>query len=164
MKAIQFALSGEPSAVAQSDAVRLGFACAIMRASPHHARLPISYIERIIEPAIKHRLLKFYFDEDGRPVGYVIWASLAADVEMRFLKQGSWNLHPSEWKEGDSVWIVDFAAPRGHAASIARDLRQIVFAGLPRLRYCRTRGERTSLRELERRDDQPFLSFEQCAR
>ena len=100
--------------------------------------------------ALRHRQIKFYFDEQGRPAGYVIWVQAAADVEQRFISLKRWVLHHSEWNEGDQVWIVEFAARSGYAAAIVQDLRCGLFASLGQLRYARWRRGALQLREITR--------------
>ena len=57
----------------------------------------------------------FFFDREGNPVGYVVWAHLAPDSEKRLLTDPGFLLHPSEWNEGGKTWIIDFCFPAGGA-------------------------------------------------
>lgn len=44
-------------------------------------------------------------------------------------RTGESGLGPGDWNAGDRGWIVDFVAPFGDAAAMARDLRTNVFPG-----------------------------------
>lgn len=143
------AIGSPPSKTAVSRAVAFGFAANILRAAP--ATYTFAYMNRVIAPALRHKQIKFYFDTGGNEVGYVVWAMLAPGVEAQFLSDLEWNLHPSEWNEGENLWILDLVAPHGNFKDIMQDLANNVFAGANMLRYYRIRRgkvvERTILRE-----------------
>jgi cytolysin-activating lysine-acyltransferase len=130
-------IAAHPSERGERVAAKFGYAATVMRHSPLHFKYPMSYFATLIEPALLHDQIKFYFNLRGEPVGFVIWAYLAPDVEERFLRTGNWDLHISEWNEGSSFWIVDFAAPFGHAFSIIRDLKNSVLSSQRVIRYFR---------------------------
>lgn len=124
------------------EACEFGFVYMLMRRSELHKTYPLAYIEQLIEPALKHKCLKFYFDEHGSPVGYAIWATVADDVEERFMRSGRWQLHSSEWNEGATLWLVDFVAPFGHARTMLDDLARLLSSEHSVLRYFRVRRNR----------------------
>lgn len=131
------------------EACEYGFVYMLMRHSPLHQTYPVSYMQQLVESALKHKCLKFYFDELGMPVGYAIWATVADDVEERFMRSGRWQLHPSEWNEGTTLWLLDFIAPFGHARAMLDDLAN-VFAGTHiALRYFRVRHNRLRFGEAQ---------------
>lgn len=143
-------LRNSPSEAAVARASMLGFVAELLRRSRAHSRYSLVYLSSVITPAIEQRLIKLYFGKEGQPVGFVIWAYLESDAEERFLETGEWDLHESEWKEGDTLWIVDFFAPFGHLRPILADLRDSVFKGRRTLRYARTKNERVICKELSR--------------
>jgi cytolysin-activating lysine-acyltransferase len=150
MQLERITLTPEPSAEAHQNAAWLGMACAVLAASDAHQELPLVHLRNVLLPAIRHQQIKFYFDEQGRPAGYVIWAMLAEDVERRFLAHRAWLLHESEWNEGPMVWLVDLAARPGFARAMATQLRHGLFEKLDRLRYGRIRKGQFHLFELSR--------------
>lgn len=129
----------------------IGAAAMLMAMHGNPARRELRYLKRVVEPAVIQDNIKLYFNEDGSLVGYVIWARLAEAVEQQVLETGEFVLHESEWNEGRSFWIVDLLAPYGHFKYIARDLRDVVCAGEPTVRYLRHKGASCLAREAARR-------------
>lgn len=108
----------------------LGRFLTVMTSSAIHSRLAVSYFKLIVEPSIRHRQYRILFDERGNPLGYVIWAALANDVHERMLGGAAWQLHISEWNEGEYFWIVDFVSPGGYLRDFMEMLKaQPSFAG-----------------------------------
>lgn len=138
----------------------LGFACSLIAHSELHSKLPISYLTRVINAALKHRYIKFYFDHEGNASGYVIWAYLAPDVERRIMQRGWWDLHESEWNEGDSLWIVDLVAPYGGGGTreILADLRDTVFPNAPVVSYLRQKNGRAIGKQIGRDSCSAFFA------
>jgi len=129
---------------------QIGYAAMLMVVNGQLGRRPLRYLRQVVEPAVIQRNIKFYFNEEGSLVGYVVWARLAEDVEREVLASGEFALHESEWNEGGSFWIVDLVAPYGHFKYIARDLRDTVCAGEPTVRYLRHKGGACIAREAAR--------------
>jgi hemolysin-activating ACP:hemolysin acyltransferase len=123
-----------PGKSAVSRAINVGIATNILR----FAAVPytFSYIDRVVQPALRHRSIKFYFNNRGNEVGFAVWAFLAPGVENQFLQRGQWDLHISEWNEGESPWIIDLIAPHGHLRKIIEDLDKI-FEKFETVNYCR---------------------------
>ena len=136
----------------------LGFACSLIAHSELHSKFPISYISKVINAAIKHRFIKFYFNSEGNAIGYVIWAYLAPDVEQKVMRTGHWNLHESEWNEGDSLWIVDLLAPYGDIGMILADLRDGVFASANEASYLRLKKDRAIGKQVARESCSYFFT------
>lgn len=93
----------------------IGFACLIIFMCKRYSLLHIVILRYWIVPAIEHKQILFFFDREGNPVGYVVWAHLAPDSEKRLLTDPGFLLHPSEWNEGGKTWIIDFCFPAGGA-------------------------------------------------
>jgi hemolysin-activating ACP:hemolysin acyltransferase len=125
-----------PSKSAVSRAINVGIATNILR----FTRVPynFSYIDRIVLPAIRHRSFKFYFNSRGDEVAFAAWANLAPGVEDQFLRNRQWDLHISEWNEGENLWIIDLVAPHGHLRKIIEDLDGI-FHRFNTVSYCRAK-------------------------
>jgi cytolysin-activating lysine-acyltransferase len=134
----------------QDAAQAVGYACMVMAAAPVHAERQMHCVRSVIEPAVAHKTIRFYFNEGGRPVGYVAWALLGAEAERRVLKTARTDLHMSEWTEGDSLWIIDMLAPFGHLKHIMRDLRDVLFAEHAQVRYCRRKQGKAIAKQIGR--------------
>lgn len=126
---------------------QIGAAAMLMVMQGEAGRRPLRHLRQVVEPAVIQKNIKFYFNEDGSLVGYVVWARLAEAVEEQVIASGRFELHESEWNEGTSFWIVDLVAPYGHFKYIARDLRDVVCAGEPTVRYLRQKGANCLARE-----------------
>ncbi|RQP23675.1 toxin-activating lysine-acyltransferase [Piscinibacter terrae] len=120
-------------------AALLGYAAKLMSQSPAHVGAAMRSLRLLVTPALAQHRIKFYFNEDGQPVGFVVWAFLDEDVEQRVISTAGFQLHESEWNEGRRLWIVDLVAPMGNARYILRDLRDAVFADAPEIQYLRRR-------------------------
>ncbi len=120
-----------------SRAINVGIATNILR----YALVPytFSYIDRVVQPALRHRSIKFYFNKRGDEVGFAAWAYLAPGVEEQFVRRGQWDLHIGEWNEGDRLWIIDLVAPHGHLRKIIEDLDKI-FDKFRTVSYCRVKN------------------------
>ncbi len=115
-------------------------------------RQPMAYIDRIILPALKHEQVKIFYDYRGSPVGFVVWAFLSDLVERRFLEDGAWNLHESEWNEGSNLWIIDVGAPKTSLRKVLRTAIRSLPTGIPVIKYARQRQGLLICFEYERQE------------
>jgi cytolysin-activating lysine-acyltransferase len=150
-------LSRHPSETSASLAEQLGFVVHLMGFSRTHFRYPVPYISKLVEPAIKHRRIRFFFDARGEPAAFVMWAHVSLETEHRFLATGNWNLHASEWNEGDRLWIIDFAAPTGCVRQVLANLRDEQFANEECICYFRVKGDQVISREMFRNEAVGFF-------
>ena len=102
----------------------IGFACLIIFMCRHYSLFQIMTLRLWIVPAIDHKQILFFFDNTDTPIGYVTWAHLAPDSELRLLQDPSFLLHTSEWNEGGKTWIVDFCFPLGGTAEAIKHLKK----------------------------------------
>jgi len=102
----------------------IGFACLIIFMCRHYSLFQIMTLRFWIVPAIDHKQILFFFDNFDMPVGYVTWAHLAPDSELRLLQDPDFLLHTSEWNEGGRTWIVDFCFPLGGTATAIKHLKK----------------------------------------
>lgn len=107
----------------RDHAQQLGLAVMLMLQDKVYSEMQVLCLKVWTEQAILHNQIRFFFNELGSPVGYVAWAYLTDEVERKFAEGGVSPLHPSEWNEGDRLWIMDFCSPRGHTADIVRLLK-----------------------------------------
>jgi hemolysin-activating ACP:hemolysin acyltransferase len=148
---------GEPAEEYRRSCEQFGYAALLMTLSASREEETFGHFRRTIVPAVYQKQIRFYFNEDGLPVGYVVWALLAEDVEQRVLSTGVFDLHDSEWNEGSSLWIVDLVAPLGNLKYVLLDLRDSLFKDHQRVRYLRTKKERTLAREIVRNTRRAFF-------
>jgi hemolysin-activating ACP:hemolysin acyltransferase len=90
----------------QERATLLGYAVMVLLQSKKYSLFQILTIQYWIEQAIALSQIKFFFDWDGSPIGYVTWAYLAQDVEHRLVNDNGFLLHFSEWNEGSDEHYV----------------------------------------------------------
>jgi cytolysin-activating lysine-acyltransferase len=104
----------------QERATLLGYAVMVLLQSKKYSLFQILTIQYWIEQAIALSQIKFFFDWDGSPIGYVTWAYLAQDVEHRLVNDNGFLLHFSEWNEGSNLWVIDFCLPTGNVKEAVR--------------------------------------------
>ncbi|MBA4386174.1 MAG: hypothetical protein C0410_15675 [Anaerolinea sp.] len=101
----------------------IGYACLIIFMCKRYSLLHIVILRYWVVPAIEHKQILFFFDRTSNPIGYVTWAHLAPDSELRLVKDPGFLLHPSEWNEGGKTWIIDFCFPAGGAREAVSQLK-----------------------------------------
>jgi cytolysin-activating lysine-acyltransferase len=97
----------------------------LMLHSPLHRQYSIALFEKQIMPSLMHNQFRYY-EQGGRPIGFVNWAWLTDEVEERF-QTTKYLLSPSEWVAGNKLWFPEFIAPFGQARLIIKDLRTNFF-------------------------------------
>jgi len=102
----------------------IGFACLIIFMCRHYSLFRIMTLRLWIIPAIDHKQILFFFDNTDTPIGYVTWAHLAPDSELRLLQDPSFLIHASEWNEGGKTWIIDFCFPSGGTVDAIKHLKK----------------------------------------
>jgi hemolysin-activating ACP:hemolysin acyltransferase len=150
----------EASDKATKFASDIGFVAYLMARSRSHRQLTIEYFNLIVMPALSVGQLKVYFDDAGDPVGYVIWATVANDVEQRFLRSREPRLHASEWNEGESLWILDFSviSGQGHIKHVLCQMRDALFLHHARVRYFKIKRNLRYIKEIERDNRLSFFA------
>ncbi|RQP23681.1 toxin-activating lysine-acyltransferase [Piscinibacter terrae] len=149
---------GEPADDERRNCTLLGLVSGLMSEAPSHSHLPWAHVSTVLIPAISHRQVKVYFNEDGDPVGYVVWAHLADDVERRAMQTGQFSLHESEWNEGNTLWVLDLLALPGHLKYMLRDMRDSLFASDEAVRYLRIKHNRRMAKEIGREERFGFFA------
>ena len=104
---------------------------------------------QLINAAIQHDQIKVFFNSFGEPVGYVVWALLAEDVEHRFIATQNTRLHLSEWYEGDTLWFLETRFAPGYLPdAIGLGLTQL-FADFSSVRFARRRGDTLLFKQVD---------------
>lgn len=136
---------------------KLGIVIQLMCISKSQHGKSLAYLRNIVEPAIRLELIKLYFNEDGAPVGYIIWAMLDAKGSMLAETQGIHSVEPGLWRLGEMLWVIDFLAPLGNAKYIFRNVRDELFRESPSWQYSReTKNGRKVNRRISRRSGLPL--------
>ena len=101
-----------------------GYLCHIMSGFPSHQGKTVEYARLLLRAAMAHHQMKIFFDAEGAPVGFAVWAYLADETIARLEKEGQCLLHVSEFNEGKKLWLVDFLVAPGrlrHAIALLRN-------------------------------------------
>ncbi len=69
-------------------------------------------INEEVLPAYRHGKIRFFYQYDQIPVGFVTWAHLSPETEARIIGTLDPWLHISEWNEGKSFWLKYMYLPR----------------------------------------------------
>jgi len=138
-------------------ATTVGFVCGLARSSLLHAQMSSGALIDMLYPAMHLGQVKIYFNNYGECMGYVVWATLAPDVERRFIRDKNINLHPTEWNEGISLWIIDFLVLRGSLQYVLADLRDRQFAAYETLTYFRIKNGKRIFKRVGRTDGGRFF-------
>lgn len=147
----------EPAGEEKEAYLWLGYVCELMSRCHGHRMMTLGTLNRILKPAIAHRQIKVFFNDERKVVGYVVWAMLAPDVEDRFINKQEYDLHYSEWDEGDSLWVLDFSAPDGHMKYILAYLRDSLFFNAAAIRYFRIKHGKLFIKEMQRNERFSFF-------
>jgi cytolysin-activating lysine-acyltransferase len=106
----------------------IGHAVCLMSRSPMHKHLMITDIEWLVTPPIMLNQFRLW-QKDGNPVGFAFWAYLGEEAEERIVTKGIRRLMPTDWKSGDTLWLIDFISPFGGQDEMLKELREQVHAG-----------------------------------
>ena len=82
------------------------------------ARLSLHDLSQWLLPALRTQqfiLASENIDGQKRPVAYMSWANLTAEVESRYVDNPDEGLSPQEWAVGDRMWVIDWMTPFGHS-------------------------------------------------
>jgi cytolysin-activating lysine-acyltransferase len=86
-------------------------------------QLPLQDLSHWLLPALRSRqfiLASETVDGQTRPVAYMSWANLNAQVEGRYVDNPDEGLTPQEWTCGDRMWVIDWMTPFGHSQPFSR--------------------------------------------
>ena len=116
-------------------AARVGFAALAMATHPYYAGFQYASLVDWIRPPILHRQIRFFFDDNGKPVGFIAWAMINERTEQHLLDDAQYQLHVSEWNEGPIVWITDVCVLPRHYRQAFRLLQRDAFSRYPLIKF-----------------------------
>ncbi len=127
-----------PAKAAPTVASILGEICWLFSMTPSHRYFFMADLEWLVMTPVMKQQFRIYRDENGRPMGLVLWAKLNADAEERLL-QGSTRMRPQDWTSGDRHWIIDVVDLTGgqRAQQMIDEMKSTVFKETP-FKYHRT--------------------------
>jgi cytolysin-activating lysine-acyltransferase len=100
-------------------------------------------------PAIRLRQIEFLYSSHGQVIAFGTWAWLTESVVEAMTTEDGYELHISEWNEGDQLWIVDIFAPYGDARNMVRKMRNLHFPHADRARALRRYGDGKAPRAID---------------
>lgn len=117
----------------------IGHAVWLMSRSPLHKHLMLTDIEWLLMPPIMLNQFHMWNDQ-GRPHGFASWAYFGEEQEERIADKGIRRLMPTDWKTGESLWLIDFVAPFGGQEKMVEELRLKILPG-KRMKMLQARAE-----------------------
>lgn len=112
---------------AWNEAQALGAAVWLWMHSATHRDAPLHTLNALLLPAIANRQFIIGY-EQGRPVFYAAWCWFSPEAEQRYLQSPAISLPAQDWNSGERLWFLDWVAPFGHSARLARLLQRHLFA------------------------------------
>jgi cytolysin-activating lysine-acyltransferase len=88
--------------------------------------LPLQGLSQWLLPALRSKqfiLASETVDGQTRPVAYMSWANLNAQIESRYVDNPDKGLMPQEWTGGDRMWVIDWMTPFGHSKAFHQAVR-----------------------------------------
>lgn len=122
-----------------NEAEILGAGAWLFSQSPKHREMPLHVFSCQLLSAIEHRQF-LLGSRAGEPLFYLSWAKFDVDAEARFLQHGAVALAPRDWDSGGRLWIIDWIAPFGHTATMAKIMRRQLFRYWTGRMICRRSG------------------------
>lgn len=86
--------------------------------SRYHKTRPLAQVQAGFDIPLRlsqYRVLR----SNGYPRAFFTWAGLSPEAERHFAVDHA-PLRPEQWNSGDSLWVVDLAAPFGHLDQVIR--------------------------------------------
>lgn len=119
----------------------LGYIVFILARIPARALWPLVTIKVWLEPPVLLRQCEVIFDRAERPCGYYTWAWLPNELHKALPAHDIPLLHISEWKEGEILTVMDFAAVGAYRWALARRILGSHLRAGQRVSYLRRNGE-----------------------
>lgn len=111
------------NALISNHAQKLGLALILINDTVQYRLTQALSLKIWIEQAILHEQIEFLFSDFGDVRGYFTWAYITDAVASRLVSERTFTMHPSEWDEGHSLWIIDFCVPYGDVIAAVRHIR-----------------------------------------
>lgn len=110
------------------NAELFGFALQLCSTHPHRQELSVGRLSALIISAVYHEKIRFFFNREGTPIGYIVWAFPSPEIQNLLFHEPNYVLHESEWDEDGSLLVLDFVAHQDHLFSIFGELRRSTFS------------------------------------
>ena len=106
----------------------VGIVATLMSRSPIYCGYPVACLSEWIRPPILLNQIFFFRPNGGAVTGYVTWAFLTEEAELRLKTDPHFRLRLSEWNEGERLWIMDFLLNEGNPSVIIRTMLKGFFS------------------------------------
>lgn len=104
----------------------LGYVCSLMFQSSVYCQFPIACLHQWMRPALLLGQFAFVENQSSRLVGYLTWARLSSDTEVRLRSDHDVLFHLSEWNEGTRLWIMDMLLLDGRIRDLIGQLDKVL--------------------------------------
>lgn len=115
--------------------------------SAHYRSMPLDSALALIQAAMNLHQYKIYYDSKGSPAGLLTWGWLSNRTLQKLSENPSWDMHLSEWNEGEALCFRDIAVCAESAKAISDDLSGGIF-GDEKLCYLLARDRTTQVPSL----------------
>lgn len=116
-------------ATVHSESEIFGSAVWLAMQAKNKNQLPLRDLTHWLLPALKAQqfmLASEVWQDQHRPVAYMSWANLNAEVESRYVNNPDEGLDPQEWACGDRMWAIDWITPFGHSHVFSQAFRTLL--------------------------------------
>lgn len=152
----------DSSAAAQANTA-LGLALPLLLERPDAQAHSLAWQMDRLNAALKAQQLEFAFDRFGQLGGFLLWATVSAEISQRMLRYGPDAVMPNELQSGSETWALEFCAKNGELPQVLALLRDCWLAQVPQLTYSRAKGGRRIAKRVSRSDPLSFFSRPQPA-
>ncbi len=109
------------------NAELFGFALQLCSLHPNRQEWSVGRLSALIISAVYHEKIRFFFNREGNPIGYIIWAFPSPEIQNLIFHEPNYVLHESEWDEDGTLLVLDFVINPQYLFNICSELRRTTF-------------------------------------
>ena len=110
------------AAATKDTLAAIGAGVLLMGSTPTHKHFFLTDLEWALNPAIVLGQYKLW-TKGPAPIALATWAFLGPEAEARIVEQGVRKLAPTDWKSGETLWLMDLIAPMQNQETLLTELR-----------------------------------------
>lgn len=137
----------EPRPLSAAFLKEIGAVAFVMAQHGRHRDRPVHVLPSRIAHAAMARQIRIFYSAHSAPLGYITWAWLSPEAERRWIDEPDASLHPSEWTDGETLWIIDFVTVPGLERRLLNHVRDRLFADQSSVKALR-RGSDDAVRKV----------------
>jgi hemolysin-activating ACP:hemolysin acyltransferase len=120
-----------------------------------YSSVPFSSLFKYAAASLEHHQVKLYVDNKDVLCGVFIWAWVTCEVVNRLRHDSVLprHLHPSEWREGDILLVMDVVAKNNSFDSIRRDIKSYARANARAICWINDSGNKLTFKSLPQKLD-----------